>query len=177
MISPNPDVSPNTSWSCYSWPNLRDQASRARRSIGPRDSRDLVTAVRRQPHGFSLVEMLVALVVLSLSLSVLYQAATGATRNSRVAAEYTEAVMLAESVLAEHSYISEENYSASGGFGDYRWLVTSWPALYENANASDDGALLPMPLQYLEVAVSWPGGSSPRTLELITVVPLQQVLP
>ncbi|MBL6699470.1 MAG: type II secretion system protein, partial [Luminiphilus sp.] len=64
--------------------------------------------------GFSLIEMLVALVVLSLSLGVLYQAAAGATRNVRVAAEYTEAVMLAESKLAEHSYITEESYSASG---------------------------------------------------------------
>ena len=34
-------------------------------------------------HGFSLIEMLVARVVLSLSLSVLYQAAMGATRNVR----------------------------------------------------------------------------------------------
>ena len=42
--------------------------------------------------------MLVALVVLSLSLSALYQAAMGATRNVRVAAEYVDAVMLAEQV-------------------------------------------------------------------------------
>jgi len=69
-----------------------------------------------QASGFSLIEMLVALVVLSLSLGVLYQAATGATRNVRVAAEYTDAVMLAESMLAEHSYVTEENLSASGQF-------------------------------------------------------------
>ena len=69
--------------------------------------------------GFSLIEMLVALVVLSLSLGALYQAAAGATRNVRVGAEYTQAVMVAESVLSEYSYVSEENFSAAGAFSRY----------------------------------------------------------
>ena len=126
--------------------------------------------------GFSLIEMLVALVVLSLSLGVLYQAAAGATRNVRVAAEYTEAVMLAESKLAEHSYITEEGYSASGEFGEYSWSVSSWPAVYENVTSPDQMPLLPRPLQYLEVIVSWPGGSDTRSLDLLTVVPLRNPL-
>ena len=127
--------------------------------------------------GFSLIEMLVALVVLSLSLGVLYQAAAGATRNVRVAAEYTEAVMLAESKLVEHSYITEEGYSASGEFGEYSWSVSSWPAVYENVTAPEQMPLLPRPLQYLEVIVSWAGGSDTRSLVLLTVVPLRSPLP
>ena len=127
--------------------------------------------------GFSLIEMLVALVVLSLSLGVLYQAAAGATRNVRVAAEYTEAVMLAESKLVEHSYITEEGYSASGEFGEYSWSVSSWPAVYENVTSPDQMPLLPRPLQYLEVIVSWAGGSDTRSLDLLTVVPLRSPLP
>jgi general secretion pathway protein I len=127
--------------------------------------------------GFSLIEMLVALVVLSLSLGVLYQAAAGATRNVRVAAEYTEAVMLAESKLVEHSYITEESYSASGEFGEYSWSVSSWPAVYENVTSPDQMPLLPRPLQYLEVIVSWAGGSDKRSLDLLTVVPLRSPLP
>ena len=39
-------------------------------------------------RGFSLVEMLAALVILGLALGALYQAASGATRNARVSAEY-----------------------------------------------------------------------------------------
>ena len=128
-------------------------------------------------NGFSLIEMLVALVVLSLSLGVLYQAAAGATRNVRVAAEYTEAVMLAESKLVEHSYITEEGYSASGEFGEYSWSVSSWPAVYENVTAPDQMPLFPRPLQYLEVIVSWAGGSDTRSLDLLTVVPLRSPLP
>ena len=126
-----------------------------------------------QPRGFSLIEMLVALVVLSLSLGVLYQAAMGATRNVRVAAGYGQAVMLAESMLAEHSYITEENFSTSGQFEQYEWSVSAWPAPYLPASDSDAAALVPLPLQYLQVIVTWPGGNAPRSLDLLTVVPLR----
>ena len=126
-----------------------------------------------QPRGFSLIEMLVALVVLSLSLGVMYQAAMGATRNVRVAAGYGQAVMLAESMLAEHSYITEENFSTSGQFEQYEWSVSAWPAPYLPASDSDAAALTPLPLQYLQVIVTWPGGNAPRSVDLLTVVPLR----
>ena len=51
-------------------------------------------------RGFSLLEMLVALVILSLSLGALYQGATRAIQNTSVADQYTRAVMLAESMIA-----------------------------------------------------------------------------
>ena len=123
-------------------------------------------------EGFSLIEMLVALVVLSLSLTVLYQAAIGSTRNVRVAAEYTDAVMLAESMLAEHSFITDENYAASGQFGSYDWSVKSWPVESAQSAEGEILAAQPQPLQYLEVVVSWPGGTDSRSLDLLTVVPL-----
>lgn len=129
----------------------------------------------RTVRGFSLIEMLVALVVLSLSLGVLYQAATGATRNVRVAAEYIDAVMLAESMLADHSHVTEETYAASGSFGRYEWQVNSWPAAFEDGLNPEQRGVAPQALQYLEVVVSWPGRTAPRTLDLLTVVPLQAV--
>ena len=130
---------------------------------------------QRAARGFSLIEMLVALVVLSLSLGALYQAAMGATRNVRVAAEYVDAVMLAESMLADHSYVVEENYGASGSFGRFDWQVSSWPAEYDDGLEPEQRAVAPQALQYLEVVVSWPGANRPRTLDLLTVVPLQTV--
>ena len=103
-----------------------------------------------------------------------YQAATGATRNVRVAAEYTNAIMLAESVMAEHIHVTEENYTASGQFEAYKWSVFSWPALYDDGRDATERAVLPVPLQYLQVVVSWPGQSRvPREIDLLTVVPLQ----
>lgn len=125
--------------------------------------------------GFSLIEMLVALVVLSLSLGTLYQAATGAIRNVRVAAEYTDAVMLAESMLADHSYVTQENLSASGQFDLFQWSISSWPAPYDDGRDPEQRAVAASPLQYLQVVVSWPGrGGTPREIDLLTVVPLRE---
>ena len=126
-------------------------------------------------RGFSLIEMLVALVVLSLSLSVLYQAAMGATRNVRVASEYTDAVMLAESMLAEHSHVTEENFAVTGRYAQYDWQVSSWPAQVDDGLDPEQRAAAPRALQYLEVVVSWPGRSAPRNLNLLTVVPLREL--
>lgn len=124
--------------------------------------------------GFSLIEMLVALVVLSLSLGTLYQLATSATRNVRVAAEYTDAVMLAESMLADHSYVTQENFAASGQFEAFQWSVSSWPAPYDDGRDSEERAVAAAPLQYLQVVVAWPGRGGTREIDLLTVVPLQE---
>ena len=66
--------------------------------------------------GFSLIEMLVVLVILSLSLGVLYNAATAAIRNTRVANEYSRAIILAESMLTSASYVTQEKFNKSGSF-------------------------------------------------------------
>ena len=129
---------------------------------------------RQGAKGFSLIEMLVALVVLSLSLGALYQAAMGATRNVRVAAEYTDAIMLAESMLAEHSYITDENFALSGRFGQYDWQISSWPVIQDDGLAPEQRAVAPQALQYLEVVVSWPGRQTSRIVDLLTVVPLSE---
>jgi len=134
---------------------------------------------RSAASGFSLLETLVALVILSLALGALYQAAAGATRNIRVAEQYTRAVALAESMLSAHSYVVDPNMNLSGEFGEFSWQVLSWPAPDPvNAAAAED-APLPVqgaPLQYLQVWVRWPGPSKQRELDLLTVVPFRGLL-
>lgn len=127
-----------------------------------------------KPAGFSLIEMLVALVILSLSLGVLYQAAMGATRNVRVASEYTNAVMLAESMLNEYRYVAEENFQAQGGFGDFFWRISSWPVPMPEGADEDYGVRYGASLQYLKASVSWPSGSGERVIDLLTIVPLEE---
>lgn len=130
----------------------------------------------RYSQGFSLLEMLVALVILSLSLSALYHAATGATRNARVASEYTDAIMLAESVLTDHSHIGVENYAATGRFEQFDWAVNSWPVMPEGDIEVAEPAPASSTLQYLQVTVTWPGGNQSRTLDLLTILPLRQAV-
>lgn len=125
----------------------------------------------RTYRGFSLIEMLVALVILSLSLGVLYQAAMGATRNVRVASEYNEAMMIAESVLSEHSAVFETGVQHTGSFGDYQWRAQVLPLVDDIS----EGGATTMPLAEVVVTVSWEGGARDRQLVLASIFPVLDV--
>lgn len=130
----------------------------------------------RRSAGLSLIEMLVALVVLSFSMAALYQAATGATRNVRVAAEYTRAVMIAESLLAEHSYLTQESFSSQGSLPPYRYQIAASPVPHSSMESSETNLSeedTRVPLHYLKAVVWWESGRGERELDLTTVVVLR----
>lgn len=126
--------------------------------------------MRRFSHrtsGFTLIEMLVAMVILSLSLGVLYQAAAGATRNVRVDERYSYAVQIAQSLLDEHTEVPSGGVSRSGVNGDFQWSLYS-----ENIPAGSSAPDAPdIRLHRLDVVVSW-GEPNPRDVRLRTVVPV-----
>jgi len=57
---------------------------------------------RARQHGFSLLEVLVAFAILSVSLGVLLQVFATGLRNAGVADDYTQATLYAESILAAY---------------------------------------------------------------------------
>ena len=124
-----------------------------------RASRPSCRSARGQ-RGFSLVEMLAALVILGLALGALYQAASGATRNARVSAEYAIATTLAESEL-DAFVISRPDVGVTqrGRYGDYEW--ERWVELIPEREQSGIG--------WMRIVVSWPGDSQPRTVSLSTI--------
>jgi len=113
-----------------------------------------------EQRGFSLVEMLAALVILGLALGALYQAASGATRNARVSAEYAIATTLAESEL-DAFVISrpDAGMTQRGHYGDYEW--ERWVELIPEREQSGIG--------WMRIVVSWSGDSQPRTVSLSTI--------
>lgn len=113
--------------------------------------------------GFSLIEMLVAMVIMALSLGVLYQAAAGATRNVRVDERYTYAIQLAESLLADHSQLPPGGVDARGEASDFQWRVYSEPLINDQELAIE--------LQRLDAVVSW-GEPDEREVRLTTVAPV-----
>ena len=115
-------------------------------------------------RGFSLLEMLVAISLLGLLLGFMYQVASGATRNVRVAERYSYATVLAESLLADHGNRGREGYRAAGNSGDFDWVVQT---------RAFDGGLRrqEVPLQWVSVTVSW-GSLRRREVALATIRPL-----
>ena len=104
--------------------------------------------------------MLAALVILGLALGALYQAASGATRNARLSAEYAIATTLAESEL-DAFVISRPDVGTTqrGRYGDYEW--ERWVELIPGREESGIG--------WMRIMVSWPGESQQRTVRLSTI--------
>ncbi|MEH6590821.1 MAG: prepilin-type N-terminal cleavage/methylation domain-containing protein [Halioglobus sp.] len=114
--------------------------------------------------GFSLLEMVVAIAILAVSLSVLYQAVGGATRNVRADERYAYAVELARSLLAVNAQVPASGFSDEGETsGEFEWQVSTVPA--PSLKGLPDGAL-----QAIKVSVSWADGDKQRNVTLHSVV-------
>jgi len=113
--------------------------------------------------GLSLLEMIVALAILGIAMGALYQAVGGASRIVQTGERYAYAVSIAESLLAEHSQVSDGGIELSGETGgDYHWTVVASP-LPDNSNPPVAS------LMDIRIVVSW-GEYNPRTFELRSVV-------
>jgi len=118
--------------------------------------------VRRQ-RGFSLLEMLVAIAILGLALGVIYQAASGATRNVRADERYAYAVELAQSLLVMHASVPRQGVSESGETaGGFAWRV------YSEERPLD--LRKPIGLHDIQIDVAWEDGSRSRSVTLHSVV-------
>jgi general secretion pathway protein I len=119
----------------------------------------------RAAAGFSLLEMMVAMTILSISLGVMYQAVSGATRNVRADERYAFGVELARSLLADNSKVPRAGVSKRGETaGGYRWTVISSP-ISSPMKRMKDGTL-----QDIEVTVAWNDGDRVREFKLGSVV-------
>lgn len=123
-------------------------------------------SVSSRQQGFSLLEVLVAFVVMGLVVGVLLQLFGSSMRSTALADEYSFAVQLAESKLAAvGSEIPVEQGEVSGsekGSG-YRWQVSMQPLKLD-----DKMEEIPVPVELfqVEVTVIWQGGERPREYHL-----------
>jgi general secretion pathway protein I len=116
--------------------------------------------------GFSLLEVLVAFVVMGLVVGVLLQLFGSSMRSVALADEYSFAIQVAESRLAavgNEIEVEEGNVSGEEQGSGYRWEVQMSPL--ELSEALDK---LPVALQLyrVEVVVTWKSGDSSRELHL-----------
>lgn len=125
-------------------------------------------------RGFSLLEVLVAFAILSISLGVLLQAFATGMRNAALADDYTRATLYAESILAaigrEVALVEGER---SGPVDDKFSWRSSISAYTEGLPHSEQA----QPRAYrVQVEVSWSGLVQERSvvLETLRLAPPEQ---
>lgn len=118
-------------------------------------------------RGFSLLEVLVAFAVLSLSLGVLLQIFAGGLRNTALAEEYTQAALYGESLLALWGREKPLAAGAEQGRFDDKFSWRSTVAPYQDETL-DDPTLALEPYR-LEVEVFWEDGERTRSIVLETL--------
>lgn len=129
----------------------------------------LVSQLRRA-RGFTLLEVLIAFVILAVSMTVILQVFSSGMRGARLADAYTTATLLAKSVLAETGVETPLVEGEDGGEFDngFKWrrLVT----LYED-EAMPETLGLPVAAYRVTVEVSWDDGARSVGLETIRLRP------
>lgn len=116
--------------------------------------------------GFSLLEMLVAIVILSFSLGALYNASSGATRIIGKDEKYVFALELAKS-LAALNRITPEGFQSSGETqGGFIWSVVV--ASPDVGGHRVDSSAYESQLLDMTVSVSWDEGEG-GLVELNTI--------
>jgi prepilin-type N-terminal cleavage/methylation domain-containing protein len=125
-------------------------------------------AERRGPEaGFTLVEVLVALVVSALLLAIVSNGAVSARERERAAAQKREAALVARDLAARSSVLPLAPGERSGAEGKLAWMVT------ESIAASDPRGRFV--LAALRVRVAGPGGAALFDAEtrVLKTVPLR----
>jgi general secretion pathway protein I len=118
-------------------------------------------------RGFTLLEVLVAFVILALSLGVLLGIFSAGLRNTRLAADYSAAVALAESRLAELGVTSPlvPGIEEGAGAGPFRWRAE----VVELDPVDEVGGPGAARLYRVEVEIAWDSLLGPRTVSLATL--------
>lgn len=118
-------------------------------------------------RGLSLLEVLIAFTIMSMSLAALYHAAGGSVRGAVEAERQSRAVVLAQSLLALNPSVLPRGVANEGRFEDLRWQVSSAPLIISNSNDSPPA----IGLQRIVVRVEWSDRGRDRSLSLVSVVP------
>ena len=123
-------------------------------------------SLTRRDDGFTLLEVLVALVVLSTTVVAALQLFGGGLRLARAAGDHADAALLASAKLADLEAGPLKEGAEEGTEGPYRWTrrVTLAPSLLPVAPDSPEAVIIR--LARVNVEVRWGRG---RRFELATL--------
>jgi general secretion pathway protein I len=158
-----------------SFPRKRESSVCGPTTLGPRFHGDGRTHPRTRAAGFSLLEVLVAFVILALVGTALFRLFGASLNNASLADEYSRAVLYAESRLAAATVetpLRERSDQGASDDGRYAWSTKVEPYALPGATADQErmAQMLPLRPWRLTVTVSWPGDfGGQRSLALSTV--------
>jgi general secretion pathway protein I len=120
------------------------------------DSRLPIRTGACRQRGFTLLEVLVAFLILALTLAVIYQTAGGSVRATIKGDRQTYALTLAESVLNSYRDVPEGGMTRSGELENgFRWRLDARP----RPVPEDQRNRTALPLYDARVEVNWDGGA------------------
>lgn len=129
----------------------------------------------RRATGFSLLEVLVAFIIVALVVTALFRLFGGALGNASAADEWTRAMLVAESrlaIVAATQPLQETTAAGTESDGRIAWRALVAPYVPPDANPDLESAsdLMPTRLFRVTIDVRFPGANGQeRTLTLSTV--------
>jgi general secretion pathway protein I len=128
---------------------------------------------RTRQRGFSLLEVLVAFAILSVSLGVLLQVFATGLRNAGMADDYTQATLYAESILAAYGRETPLGEGVHEGSVSDRFSWRGTVSAY--AEGMPDPEKTRMRAYRISVEVFWRGLTQTRSvmLETVRLAPLE----
>ena len=127
--------------------------------------------MRRDPRGFTLLEVLVAFLIAAFALAALFSGGLGGLRAAAVSGRYTEAVSRAQSHLAAAT--TGDALAAGDRQGDegagFHWRVRIVPAATAQPTPGSPPGNPVLALYAVSVAVAWTEDGHTRSVQLETM--------
>ncbi len=123
--------------------------------------------MRLRTAGFTLVELVIAFVLLAIGIVAILELVGQSALNARLARNRTQAALLAQQRMEE--LLSQPDLQpgiSEGNFGD-RFPQFRWRAQIEQVSGSADQSQAP--LYRLTVVVEWQEGTRPQSVQLDTL--------
>lgn len=125
---------------------------------------------RARQHGFSLLEILVAFSILSLSLGVLLRIFAGGGHIAATSDEYSRAILTAESMMATLGVETPLQPGVTQGElpGGYHWRVNVYPYPFDQGLFGGENQVGFKPY-WVDLTVEWGDEQDPRAFDLKTL--------
>ena len=121
----------------------------------------------KRANGYTLIEVLVAMMILTMALTVLMQMFSAGLRTIDTSADYARATLVAQSLLAATGsaevITSGETHGREAKFHWIRTVSEYRAEVIDNVESTIPAAYLVI------VVVEWPGRVRPRSLQLTTI--------